>query len=64
MFDVIGFIVIRLAVVAFQMMRGQPAPQIFFPRTAPGYAAGNVVPTLCLSRCILSNTLFSDGFTK
>jgi len=38
--ELIGSIVIslkfRLAVVASQMMRGQ-APQIFFPRTAPGH---------------------------
>ena len=37
--ELIGSIVIslkfRLAVVASQMMRGQPPPQIFFPRTAP-----------------------------
>ena len=33
--DVIGSIVISLAVVASQMMRGQAPSQMFFPRTAP-----------------------------
>ena len=40
MFDVIGSIVISLSRCCLpndEIMRGQPSPQIFFPRTAPAY---------------------------